>query len=624
MEGKVLSAAQRNLVQNIFLLSVFLLLVFLLLSPNLKADTKNFYFPELKADIFVQKDGSFELVEALTFEFQGQFSWASLWIPRSARKNSRLLVEIENFQVRDERGQPLPLEVKDEKGLYQARWKFAASNERKTFYLSYRVRNAIFSYPEVSELYWQVIGPEVDRPTGRAEITVHLPEPVRSLEEILVYGHGPLSGRSEIVDLQTVRFKAENIPARQFLEIRVVWPAGMVEGVPASSLTAEAIKNEEARYVQQTIELAQEARKVEARRLELLKKIGLSWIFWQIIGPLLWLLVYFYVWKKFGRDYRFESIPEYFREMPSDLPPALVQVLRREGGRVLPVAFTATIFDLATRGYLRIENEKVEKRSLFGSRVKEDTVFYLEKAYNQDKNLRSWEKIVLDWLFRTVANLCEPGSRVSLEELVSFLKKKPASFQEWFRKWQKEVNLEAQKLGFIEPASQKVYRVMLVISLILASLTFSPVLFVLALTLSPRLRRRRKDWARENEMWKALERYLDDFSSFEEIPAEAYKLWDRYLVFAILFGQAKKLVKVLPTIVQNEKANCPAWVAGSLAASRLGGQMEALAATINSIEKAATILSQASTSAAHYSSGSGGGFSSGGGGGGGGGGVSAG
>jgi len=33
------------------------------------------------------------------------------------------------------------------------------------------------------------------------------------------------------------------------------------------------------------------------------------------------------------------------------------------------------------------------------------------------------------------------------------------------------------------------------------------------------------------------------FSDFKEIPAEAYKLWDQYLVFGILFGQAKKLAK---------------------------------------------------------------------------------
>lgn len=40
-------------------------------------------------------------------------------------------------------------------------------------------------------------------------------------EELLVYGHGPLSGKSEILDARTVRFQAISIPAHQFLEIRL-------------------------------------------------------------------------------------------------------------------------------------------------------------------------------------------------------------------------------------------------------------------------------------------------------------------------------------------------------------------------------------------------------------------
>ncbi|MCK7482516.1 MAG: DUF2207 domain-containing protein [Candidatus Moduliflexus flocculans] len=69
---------------------------------------------------------------------------------------------------------------------------------------------------------------------------------------------------------------------------------------------------------------------------------------------------------------------------------------------------------------------------------------------------------------------------------------------------------------------------------------------------SPALKRRTMAWARQNEAWKGLERFLDDFSDFQEIPAEAYKLWEHYLVFGILFGYAKKILKMLPVILQDE------------------------------------------------------------------------
>ncbi len=604
---------------------IICLLVFLvLLYPvSLIAETKDYYFPELRADLYVQKDGSFIVDEFLTFEFQGKFSWASLWIPLRARKNSSLEVEVQGFRVRDERGQDLPLETSVQGKKFRARWEFSARNERRTFNISYRIVKGILNYPDLSELYWQIIGSEVDRPTARAVVTVHLPEPVASGQQLLIYGHGPLSGRSEILDLQTMRFEATNIASGQFMEIRVVWPAGLVAGVPASGYTLEKIKEEEARFIDDTIARVRQAQEREARQIEFLKKLGVAWVIWQVIGPILWLLIYFYFWKRVGRDYRFEDIPEYYRELPSDLPPALVQVLRREGEKPLPVAFTATLFDLATRGYLMIEDEKVAKKTLFGLKTGQRTIFELKKNYREDGSLRNWEKSVLDIVFDRAGEMGRPGSRISLDELISYLEKHPTEYQIWFRQWQKEIQREGQKLGFVEPEGRRLSQIFLIISIVVASLTFSPVMFILTLALAPKLKRRRQDWARENELWKALDRFLDDFSEFKEIPAEAYRLWDKYLVFGILFGNARKLVKMLLRVLEDRQAVSAAWPGGAYGVGGFSRQVESLSAAISSIEKAATAISQASSRAANYSSG-GGGFSGGGGGGGGGGGVSAG
>lgn len=606
------------------IIAFVILIVLVLAISNLLAESKNYYFPELKADIYIKPDGSFLVEEYLTFEFQGQFSWASLWIPLKVRKNLKQEVNLIEFKVRDESGRELPLITSIERGQFRARWDFSARNERRTFHISYRIINGILSYPEISELYWQIIGTEVDRPTARAEVVVHLPQPVADLDQLLVFGHGPLSGRSEIIDGQTVRFVANDIAANQYLEIRLIWPAGMVAGLPAEGLNRDVLKEQEARFVKETIDRVRRAREIEARRIDLSRKGGLIWVIWQIIGPMLWLGFYFYFWKKYGRDYRFSDIPEYFRELPSDLPPALVQVLRLEGERPLPVAFTATIFDLATRGYLTIEDEPVEKKTLFGSKVRSKTIFHLKKNYRENGQLRDWEKDVLDLVFDQAGMTAKTEGWVTLDQFLHYLDKNPVDFQIWFRAWQKKIYQEGRSLGFIEPESIRTSRTFMVVNNIIAILTLSPLLFVLTLILSPKLKRRRQDWARENELWRALDKFLSDFSEFKEIPAEAYKLWDKYLVFAILFGQARKLVKVIPRILDDERATPAVWIGGSSALAGLSHRAEAMAASISSIEKAASSLSKASSEAAHYSSGSGGGFSGGGGGGGGGGGVSAG
>ncbi len=614
----------RKRIYPVFRFWLILLALAAALNSLLLAEAKNYYFPELRADIRINRDGSFEVDEYLTFEFRGQFSWASLWIPLKARKNLDLQVSIEDFRVRGENGLDLPVESTVEGGRFQARWRFSARNERRTFRITYRVRNGIINYPEISELYWQVIGSEVDRPTARAEIFVHLPEPVSREEGLLVFGHGPLSGRVDIIDLKTVKFEASNIPAGQFLEIRVVWPAGMVQGVAASGYTLEKIKEEEAAFVEETIRKVRQAQERDARKAEILKKVGLLWAGWQIFGPLFWLLAYFHFWKRYGRDYRFDDVPEYFREMPSALPPALVQVLRREGKKPLPVAFTATIFELATRGFLAVKEQQQEKKTLFGKKLEKQTIFHLKKDYMDDPTLRNWEKLVLDYIFNRAGRETGSGNRISLDELVDYIKKHPAEYQSWFRKWQEKVFKEGKKLGFIEPRSWRLSRIFLAVSLVVAILTLSPVLFVMSLLLCPKLKRRRKDWARENELWKALERFLDDFSEFSEIPPEAYRLWEKYLVFAILFGKAKKLIRMLPRVLESDQAAPAGWVAGIHGAAAAGRQVDSISAAISSIERAASALSQASARAAAYSSGGGGGFSGGGGGGGGGGGVSAG
>ncbi len=601
---------------------LFLLIIGYLTLP-LPAREKDFYFPGLKAELYVQRDGTFLVDEYLTFEFQGNFSWASLWIPLAARRNAgnSSNVEVSDFEVADEQGQSLPVETTINGEKFEARWHFRATDERRTFHLTYRVRGAILDYPDISELYWQIIGSEVDRPTARAEILVHLPAGIKQPGDLLVYGHGPLSGKSEIIDLQTVKFQAEAIPGRQFLEIRVVWPAGLVSGVPSTGYSREKIIEEEEQRVTDTINRAKEAREAAQRQKQIVRHLGLAWAGWQILGPVVWLLFYFYFWKKFG----FDDIPEYYREIPSNLPPALVQVLRKQGGRPNPVALTATIFDLARRGYLEIVDEKIEKKGLFGSKIKEETVFVLKKAYQDKPGIEPFEQQVLDLMFdRAGNNNLKEGARLSLEEFTGYLKKLPAEFQRWFQSWSKSLTAEGKKRGFIEPASQRASQLFLLISLPLAFITLSPVLIVLVLILSPTLRRRRQDWARENELWSALDRFLKDFSDLKEIPAEAYKLWDQYLVFGILFGQAKKLVKMIPKILADDRAVRPDWLGGMMALSAANQNISSISAVINSIERTAAAINQASLSAAHYSSGGGGGFSGGGGGGGGGGGVSAG
>jgi uncharacterized membrane protein len=425
---------------------------------------------------------------------------------------------------------------------------------------------------------------------------------------------------SEIVDEKTGRFIASNFPAWQYMEIRMVWPAGVVSGVPSNSHTLQSIKDQEERMVQATIERAKTAYEEAEKKRKNLLRLVFIWAACLITVPAIWLFFYFRFWKRVGQDYRFEDIPEYYRELPSKLSPALVEALVREGRETTTRSFTATIFDLARKGYIEIDDQPVEGKGFFGRREDYRTVMTCRKDFQGETELLAYESELLRMLFVTAARQeGRQGAQLTIDKLKSYLKKNPQKFQEWYRKWKRMIQKESENLRFIEPESTRMRNIFAAATIPFAVLTLNPVLIVLSGILIPRIKRRAKHWARENELWKALDRFLDDFSSFKETPPEAYKLWEHYLVFAIIFGNTKKILRMLPVILKDERAVAPVWYYGFNRAGFINTGR--LASMIKSIHVMSTSIQQASMSATHYSSGRGGGFSGGrvGGGGGGGG-----
>ena len=624
-------------IREVAWISGFFIFLYIFFNCNrVQAAPKNYYFPEVRIEINIAKDASFTFDEYRTYEFQGSFTWATLWVPlRVNRKGYDYNVSIEDFKILDEQGLPLKTETSKSRGKLEVKWYFQASNERRTFHIHYRIRGGIFSYHDASELYWQVVGEDWDKPTQYLAVNVLLPGAVADKEDILVYGHGPLSGNSEIIDQKSARFTAENLPAFQPVEIRMIWPAGLVSGIPSNRYTRSSIQQEEARFVQETIEEAKQeeirAHEIEARsREDQLKeqarkrRLFYAWIAWFFIAPAIWLYLYINFWQKVGKDYHFDDIPPYYRELPSNLSPALVEILLREGNPITPASFTATLFDLARRGYIEMDDRLVETKGFLGTKEKYETTITCQKDFMNDLELLPYEKDFLCLLFVSVGQQApRKGAKLELDDLKKYFEKKPQAFQKWYKEWTNKVQAESKKFQFIEPASIKMRNIFLAATIPVAFITLNPVLIVLSAIFIPKIKRRARQWAHENELWRALERFLDDFSDFKELPPEAYKLWEHYLVFGIVFGNAKKILKALPIVLKDARAAAPVWYRGFSQAAFISsaGRIQSM---IKSVEHMSTTIQRASTSAAHYSSGHGGGFSRGGGGGGGGGGGRAG
>src|SRR3972149_5115889 len=117
--------------RRFLILVVFLFTAFFALPQNLYA--KDYYFPNVTGTYNINADGSVDVVEMRTYQFDGSFSYAYIDIPQVvSRKGYSYRTQITNFNV-FENGKPLTLSDKTSGEYFHARWNYSAFNEQKTF-----------------------------------------------------------------------------------------------------------------------------------------------------------------------------------------------------------------------------------------------------------------------------------------------------------------------------------------------------------------------------------------------------------------------------------------------------------------------------------------------------------
>lgn len=168
--------------------------------------------------------------------------------------------------------------------------------------------------------------------------------------------------------------------------------------------------------------------------------------------PLLALAVMYAIWWKKGRDpSKGTVIPLY--EPPQKLSPALMGAARTEG-KVPNSAVTATIIDLARRGYMKIKID--EEKGVFGMTQK-FTFVRLKEDYAA---LASYEQEVMRGLFKD-------GGQKTLDEL-----RQEAKFYTTVTTFRTNVQYEIDKLKLFDVSPNKARAIYVTISFLSAFILF--------------------------------------------------------------------------------------------------------------------------------------------------------
>src|SRR3989344_1496409 len=599
------------------------------------AFSKDYYFPIVKAIYSINQDGSINVAEERTYAFTGSFSWADIYIPlKVSRKGDKYNVRITNFRI-SENGKPVNFSSSvDQNGKFYARWTYSAYNETRTFDLSYTLVDVLSSGQDFVEFYWQVIGDQWEKRTDQAEILVTFPATIPK-NQVYAFAHGPTNGKFDFVSDNSVQFTVENIRPKQFVEVRLVFPRNSFANLVASNKKLTDVFAEEKRYL---------ALNSFLRFLQFFP-IGITFV---------WAVFWFFMWKKYGREYGFFRTPKYLHEPPSELSPALVEMLLSQSNTITHKSFTATILDLARRKYSEIHERRYLSNFLLFSLAKNEYAIVIKKSLKDvllDNKLNEFERLLIDQLSKipsvfsdeeTVGFALSKASLTSAVKVTDLKKEmKRSDFRSFWQQFQEKVKDQAKKLNFVEQGSIRknnyflisfaLIIIMHVFALnygiysyfgfktnlnfwnLIQSTIYGMLLVLFLVSLSLRLLRIKlnlgfmKRWTitygSEAKKWESFKNFLENFAKFKGTLPEMLPVWEKYLVFGTLFGFADKILKLMP-LALGERT--PAWYVSS----SQGG----ISASFGDFSSGISSISSSVSSG--FSAGSGGGFSGGGGGGG--------
>ena len=342
------------------------LLCFLTVSQLLPAAARSFVLSRFDVELQVLSGGDLLVTETVSPRFEGAWNGIERLIPVEYRTpqgfNYSLLLD--RVTVTDEQGTPLTFESSRERHYRNLKiWIPGATDATRTFVLKYRVRNGLKFFEDHDELYWNVTGDEWDVPIEQASARIILPPQttgIRAQAFTGAYGAREEAATVEVVGAGVRMTMTRALGFREGLTAVVGWGKGIVAAPTA----------------------------VDRTRTFLVSN-------WALGIPLFVFIVMYRLWATRGRDPRLRPITVLY-EPPDRLTPAEAGTLVDESPDTRDL--TATVVDLAVRGYLRIAEQKSEH--LFGLWSSTDYRFHRTKPSREWTTLPVYERLLLEALFK--------------------------------------------------------------------------------------------------------------------------------------------------------------------------------------------------------------------------------
>jgi len=554
--------------RKFFISIVVCLLLAGVFPANVLAD-KTYHAETFEVLVDIQPDGSLLVTETVTFRFDGgPFTYVFREIPR---------VELDDLHVLETAMDGVVLPAGDEAGQAEiaegnpvrVTWHFEPTRDSThVFVLSYRVEGAIHHGANADSLLWRAIPAGHEYLVKRSVIQIRYPAGLVPLGAPTLHGSTfeLEEGQGKFI------FTTGEIPPDTEVKAGLSFPAGNLASQPPAW------------------QREQEQRALEEEQMSGAFPLGLgATVITGLFGTLAVIL--------FVRGFRREddSVPypnQNFTAPPASVPPALAAHLTHSG-----TAFLGTLFDLARRGVLSIE----EGPKKWGSRTFDVVQQPVQEA------LKPHEQAFMQVLFRKAKE-----NRIALSDIASLA---------YAGEYTKAIEAEAIALGwkdaervtgrnrFLILAGLGLLAGMVIVfaGILLAALSlFSSVLIktlgviligagigaslasLAGLLVAALISTLSAEGLRQTSAWNSFVGYLRNIT-LGRAPAVAPNVFELYLPYAAGFGIATEWAKFFEKM---DNIPIPAWFQG-LQSSMDDGSFVAIMTAISAADSSASVASGA-------------------------------
>lgn len=416
---------------------------------------------------------------------------------------------------------------------YSIKMFYPINREKIILRLDYTIEDIVTLHDGFAEFYWNFFSGELADEIGDLNVRVTLPGSDSS-DYFRFWAHGPLEG--EIDDISNsenniVYARISSLESYGMLDIRITFADNLVDGIT--------------KYSNQSFsEIVAEEMAIAEKTNALRKEIKIKW--WgAVIGTIVFyvfvVMAFLYIYFKYDKERDASFKLKYNREFIDDYNVEVVDYLMNRN--ITENALSASIMNLIYKKNIKVE--KIEN-------VKNGYIFTL---LNRD-NLNATENALVDFLFITVGNN-NTFTTTALKKYASNTKT-CQTFMNTYTKWKSMVIKDGEKQEFFEKKSKYIVIpfVFLVYSIILTffiannNIEFIPgiitvlvaiIFMIYVMTFSKKTKKGIEHFAK----WQAFKRFLNDFGNFSVKELPEIILWERYLVYATVFGLADKVEKAM-------------------------------------------------------------------------------